>query len=141
MPGYILKDFECFICPAGSFCPLSYSVSGHRTTGITCPDGMWSIAGSIECRVCPPGYDCTNKAVIPTTLCANGYYNTGGNMACTQCPDGHECNKGETLAPCPVWHYMLNSESMKGDCAPCTDGYDCTDGKKTICAPGTYASS
>jgi hypothetical protein len=138
-PGYYLENYVCTASPAGTFSPIGYSSSGHRTAGIACPDGTWSVAGSIECRICPPGYDCSNKAVEPSTICADGYYQIGGNMACTICPDAHECNFGETLAPCPIWHYA--DSSTTGDCMPCLDGYDCTKGIKESCPAGTYSSA
>lgn len=66
-PGYYLQNYVCTASPAGTFSPIAYSSSGHRTAGIPCPDGMWSLAGSIECRMCPPGYDCTStKNNIPS---------------------------------------------------------------------------
>jgi hypothetical protein len=65
-PGWYLENYVCTATPAGTFAPIGYSSSGHRTAGITCPDGTWSIEGSVECRVCPPGYECATDAV-PTT--------------------------------------------------------------------------
>jgi len=140
-PGQYLHSstYVCTDSAAGTFAPLSYSVSGHRTVGLTCPDGMWSVARSIECHICPPGYDCTTKGVVPSTICTGGAYQLGGNMVCSACPDGHECNEGETLAPCPVWHYA--DSSTAGDCKPCPDGYDCTTGVKVACPAGTYSSA
>jgi hypothetical protein len=129
----------CTNSPAGTFAPLGYSTSGHRTAGIPCPDGMWSLAGSVECRLCPPGMVCTDQTEIPTTACDVGYYNVGGSSTCTQCPDGYECNNGETLAPCPIWHYA--DSSTFGDCLPCPDGYDCSTGVRVACAAGTYSSA
>lgn len=60
-------------------------------------------------------------------------------MVCSDCPDAHECNLGETLSPCPIWHYA--DSSTDGDCKPCPDGYDCTTGVKVACAAGTYSSA
>lgn len=73
-PGEYLNNYVCTKSDAGTFSPIAYSTSGHRTIGLTCPDGTWALEGSIECRVCPPGYDCTDKTVIPSTRCINGYY-------------------------------------------------------------------
>lgn len=74
-PGYYLNNYVCTASPAGTFSPIGYSSSGRRTAGITCPDGTWSVEGSIECRFCPPGYDCTStKAAIPSIRCSDGYY-------------------------------------------------------------------
>lgn len=144
-PGWYLDNYVCTETAAGTFATIGYSSSGHRTSGVTCPDGTWSLAGAIECRICPPGYDCTNKAVVPSTWCGTGYYNVGGNMQCTACPDAHECNgpsgsaAGETLAPCPIWHYA--DSTTEGDCLPCPDGYDCSTGVKVACDAGTYSSA
>ena len=64
-------------------------------------------------------------------------------MGCTLCPVGHECNDGQTLAPCPVWHY---ANAGSDDCAPCLEGYDCS--KTTLanynmvaCPAGTYGTA
>jgi hypothetical protein len=140
-PGQYLDEttYVCTDSEAGTFSPLAYSLSGHRSAGLDCPDGMWSLVGAIECHICPPGYDCTDKTVIPSTGCGDGSYNLGGSMTCTACPDGHECNKGETLAPCPLWHYA--DSTTAGDCLPCPDGYDCTTGVKVGCSAGTYSSA
>lgn len=139
-PGQILINYVCTDAEAGYFAPIAYSTSGHRTAGLACPDGTWSLAGSIECHVCPPGYDCTDKTVIPSTRCDVGDYQIGGNMGCTACPDAHECNQGETMAPCPVWHYAL-SGITSGDCLPCPDGYNCITGLPVACLAGTYSSA
>lgn len=64
-PGYFLKDHVCTKAAAGTFAPLAWAVSGHRTAGLPCPDGTWSDDGEIECKVCPPGYECSDKTVIP----------------------------------------------------------------------------
>ena len=91
-----------------------------------------------------PGYDCssatTGKTTVPSTRCfttaSGAKYNIGGNKACSTCPDGYECNNGETLAPCPIWHYA--DSTTNGDCLPCPDGYSCEGGIKTACAAGFY---
>ena len=70
-PGYLGNNGICTIAAAGSFAPLSYTLSGMRTAGIVCPDGMWSLAGMLECHICMPGYQCASKNIVPTTLCSS----------------------------------------------------------------------
>lgn len=94
-PGwYSTTAGVCVQAAAGTYMPIAYAASGHRTAGIACPDGMWSLAGAVECRICQPGYDCTIKTAVPSTKCGAGYYQIGGQMGCTLCPVGHECNDG-----------------------------------------------
>ena len=71
-PGEFLKDYVCTPAAAGTFAPLGYSTSGHRSAGITCPDGTWSFEGSIECKTCRPGYSCSDK--VNLVECAANQY-------------------------------------------------------------------
>lgn len=137
-PGYYSSDDgTCTACPAGEMCPLGYTMSGHRTGGLTCPDGSWAGGNKLECEPCPPGYQCSDKTVIPVK-CATGTYQIGGSITCSAIPDNHEANRGEVIAPCPLYHY---SDGNTGDCLPCPDGMDCylINSAPVSCGVGFYS--
>ena len=64
-PGhYYTHTGGCTKCPAGKFCPIA--IGGHRdvasvNANLVCPDGTWSAAGAIECRLVSPGYSSASK--------------------------------------------------------------------------------
>ena len=135
--GYFLNNYVCTAAAAGTFAPIAWSSSGHRSAGLTCPDGTWSIAGMVECRICPPGYKCNPNNVRPSVICVNSFQ-IGGNKDCSSYVAGYEYSGQvleasnvyykwqSTFSPCPIWTYA--DSNTNGDCLPCPDGHECYDG-------------
>ena len=49
-------DGTCQTCEDGKSCPIS--IGGYRTGGTDCVAGTYAAAGSFDCELCKPGFDC-----------------------------------------------------------------------------------
>ena len=60
-------DGTCGTCAGGNFCPIA--IGGYRATAgeIACVAGTYSPAGSFDCELCKPGYDCATDTSRVTT--------------------------------------------------------------------------
>ena len=77
---------DCYLCPAGNFCPLSNS----SFWGFDCPDGTFCPPGRSAPTVCLPGYYCRQtKTQVP---CPAGFYCPNGSSSYIPCPEGHYCD-------------------------------------------------
>lgn len=136
---YPMDDYPPLLCPEGTICPLttsSGSVSGSNvytycnagkyaimakninddetTSCETCPPGMYSLVGWIECKYCDAGYVCLGGTIIPNPTVRdlhNGY----------ECGVGYYCPSGTTdPIPCPAGTFSLNyTLGSLDECEPC----------------------
>lgn len=80
---------DCYLCPAGNFCPLSNS----SFWGYECPDGTFCPPGRSAPTVCLPGYYCRQtKTQMP---CPAGFYCPNGSSSYIPCPEGHYCDPAD----------------------------------------------
>jgi hypothetical protein len=107
----------CTTCLAGASCSL------RTAAGSSCTFGYWSPAGSVQCYVCPTGYNCNAAGTNSLTACAAGRYAQQGATACTNCPAGFYCQaKAGAPVQCPKGYYATGSAST---CSICPSGSYC----------------
>lgn len=153
------------------------TLSGYATSGSwdgsgiaqfeTCPDGEFSLYGTITCTTCPVGHYCPNdrKDRMPKT-CEPGFYQDGtGEISCKTCvsssgaptystfgatfchptPDGYQLesnNPDEVPQICPVGSY--SNASTNYECTACSDSYLCQEGSvadsptNSVCPYGLF---
>lgn len=73
-PGSYYTNLACTTCPKGKYCPTD--IPGYRPIGtvLDCVDGTFTSAtGATECKACPPGFECADKAASPTKCPADKY--------------------------------------------------------------------
>ena len=80
---------DCYLCPAGNFCPLSNS----SFWGYACPDGTFCPPGRTAPTVCLPGYYC--RQTETQTPCPAGFYCPNGSSSYIPCPEGHYCDPAD----------------------------------------------
>jgi hypothetical protein len=154
--GTICTSGSSIPCPAGSYCPNSY-------TSVLCPsgtynksfgdnsidscvpcsttDGYYCPIGSIEPILCPSGSYCKNGTI---TTCPETTYSTligqNDSNSCLFCPSGSYCTNG-IISTCPLGSYCPSKSSKPSICKPGT--YNMSTGNSdekscTVCPPGSY---
>ena len=157
------RQYQCFMCPEGHFCPNASSSYQICPEGYYCPNGSdharecpkgtyknYTMGNSIDdCKMCPPGKYCPLAGMPrPQGLCDPGWYCTGGSWE-KQPLNTNDIANG--TAVCPLIG-SIGGFCKKGEFCPagadrprpCTPGYFCAsdylDKESGLCTAGYYCN-
>ena len=147
---------DCFICPAGLYCPENGTVHG-----IPCEISESCPEGTVNPIPCPAGYYCPMPGIrLP---CPPGYYCPEGSSFFIECPPNHYCEQpgcegayleqagADRPSICPLgYREILNigenftRDSLSTTCEQCPPGMymnasSLIEGRECLpCPPGYY---
>eukprot|EP00941_MAST-03F_sp_MAST-3F-sp1_P005186 g5186.t1 len=119
--------FEGHYCPPGVDYPIQAPLgnfAGQRgsVAPTLCFPGTYApLKSTVQCRICPAGYECPGYGIYEPSLCPFGYYRSlADSVTCRFCPPG-------------TWSPFDGLEDISM-CEPCPGGRVCgLEGKSIIC--------
>lgn len=154
------------LCFPGHYCPpgLNFPVkaplgsfaggNGSIVPTLCFPGTYAPLKSTVECKVCPAGFECASYGTFVPTICAPGTYRSlADSITCRLCPEGtfspHQGLQDISLCePCPRGRVCgLDQMTNLSQSLPCPAGYTCGDATSkatqfdTPCPAGYYCAA
>ncbi|KAL0230075.1 hypothetical protein PCE1_003639 [Barthelona sp. PCE] len=123
-------QFECTLCTAGFYCPLSKPDTEGQIPQEECPAGSYCPAGTFTPLGCPDGTYQPSTAKDSCITCPAGKYCQNNATTPTDCPLGDYCELGSEIpTPCPGGTYgPTGNLTQEAECYQCPAGQFCAGG-------------